>query len=967
MNSRFRKTKWRIRELQQQVRQMDRQLSDATSSQQALLEHLPVHIIQKDLAGRFTFASSSFCQLIGMDREQIIGRSDFELFPEASAKKFVSDDQRVIREGSVFDDIEKTEFADGTITYMQVRKAPMRDRNGEIVGVQVMFWDVTKEHVSRQELQQIESLAHALITAALDAVLLVDTEGRVVDVNPAAERILGYSRDQVAGHPPLDSILQTALTELGQRASEPEDSLQLFDRKASISRIMQAATGTRIEAKARRKDLQWFDAEISAHPLSIQGTSQGWALFIRDITNRKSRETELRRAKEVAEHASAAKSEFVANVSHELRTPLTGIIGLHELLQLSDITPRQQNYLQLAQTSATNLLHLIDDLLDFSKIEAGKLQLDTAPFALLECVEEAANAMAGRAQLRGLELTVDCTTTLPHRIVGDAYRIRQILLNLVGNAIKFTERGDLCIRVKRLDQSAEKVGESASAKLRFEVHDNGIGVPTAQRELIFEAFRQADTSMTRRYGGTGLGLAICRDLVQKMNGKIGVTDSQLVEGTTNPGSCFYFEADFPIETEITPTQQTLARQDIVIVAAASFWRSMLEVRLQRQGYNLTVLSLEQLQQRHPARLFSAGNHTIVMMDARELSTWESTSPPVVVRWILITPLAQSQQVSMPKWLSHADVVWLNRPIRESELIQSISLATVSNSRSSIKSNPSMGNRAANVLLVEDSPVNQTVLRDMLEQLGHRVTLANDGRQAANLCLEKEFDLVLMDIQMPELDGLQATKLIRQKQVGKPQIIYALTAHATSEDRQLCEAAGMNGFLEKPITMDVLNAALRNAIEIEAGHLPNRFLSTTDVTKVPISPSLRDDNPVPLQPIEVESVLSDAPSKSDLLNKFNNNARLLNDVLQLMIQEAPKLGRSFASAVLQGKLAEARRSIHTLKSNSRQLGLTRAANYAEQLEQLARGEAIELLRPHVDGVQQLGGAIADWAENLLNSN
>ena len=169
MNSRFRKTKWRIRELQQQVRQMDRQLSDATSSQQALLEHLPVHIIQKDLAGRFTFASSSFCQLIDLDREQIIGRSDFELFPEASAKKFVSDDQRVIREGSVFDDIEKTEFADGTITYMQVRKAPLRDRNGEIVGVQVMFWDVTKEHVSRQELQQIESLAHALITAALDA------------------------------------------------------------------------------------------------------------------------------------------------------------------------------------------------------------------------------------------------------------------------------------------------------------------------------------------------------------------------------------------------------------------------------------------------------------------------------------------------------------------------------------------------------------------------------------------------------------------------------------------------------------------------------------------------------------------------------------------------------------------------------------------------------------------------------
>jgi two-component system, sensor histidine kinase and response regulator len=956
MSSRNRKTNREIRQLRQQIRRLRREQHDANSSQLALLEHLPVHLLQKDLTGRFTFVSSSFCKLVGLSREQILGRTDYDLFSVASATKFVADDQRVIHEGVEFDDIERTEIATGEPSYMQVRKAPLRDRTGQIVGVQVMFWDVTKEHVSRQQLQRIESLAQALITAALDAVLLVDENGQVLDINPAAERILGYSRDQVVGHSTLDSILQTAITENGGRVSEPEDSTQTFVRKASIESIMQAATGTRIEAKARRVDSNWFDAEISAHPLSIQGTRQGWALFIRDITNRKNRETELRRAKEAAEHANAAKSEFVANVSHELRTPLTGIIGLHELLQLTDINARQQNYVELAQVSATNLLHLIDDLLDFSKIEAGKLQLELAPFNLLECVEEAACAMAGRAQLRGLELTVQCAVNLPFRVIGDAYRVRQILLNLIGNAIKFTERGDICIRVRR---AADDTNEVQMCSIRFEVHDNGIGVPIDQRSLIFEAFRQADTSMTRRYGGTGLGLAICSDLVNKMDGTIGVTDSQLQPGIDNQGSCFYFEILLPVEEFCPPSKAPLSRQEIVLVAQPCLWRSVLEKNLQQLGYNITVLSLDQLRQRQPTKLFTAGNHTIVMLDVRELSAWMISTPPVVVRWILITPLAQAQQMTIPAWLSHADVVWLNRPIRQAELAQAISLtAPVPTApRPSVRSE----NRSADVLLVEDSPVNQIVLRDMLEQLGHRVTLASNGKQAVSLCLQRRFDLVLMDIQMPELDGLQATKLIRQQeQHGRPLLIYALTAHASSEDRQVCQAVGMNGFLEKPITMELLSNALRAAFEVgDANSDSTDFMSTSQIVN-----NKRDTVPA-LATISVPKSLEDAPNWSKLVNLMNNNETLLIDVLRLTIQEAPRLGRSFATALTQGNLKDARRSIHTLKSNSRQLGLKLIADFTEQLEQLARDERLELLQPQAARVVELAEAIADWAEDLLS--
>lgn len=955
----------RLKQLERQNRRLTRELRDAQASRVSLLEHLPVHTIQKDLNGTFTFASTSFCNLLQLPLERVIGKSDFDLFPMELASKFVADDRRVIQEGLVFDDIERNEFSDGLVTYMHVRKAPLRDRQDNIVGVQVMFWDVTKEYLGRQQLQRVETLAHALITAALDAVLLVDTDGRVVDLNPAAEKILGYSRDQVAGHPPLDSILLTAISEAGQRFSEPLDHIRVFDRQASISRIMQAATGTRIEAKVRHSDQRWFDAEISAHPLVIQGTSQGWALFVRDITKRKQREAELLRAKEVAEHASVAKSEFVANVSHELRTPLTGIIGLHELLQLSDISPSQQNYLQLAQTSANNLLRLIDDLLDFSKIEAGKLQLELAPFDLLDCVEQALNALAARAQLRGLELTLDYDDSLPARVIGDGYRVRQILLNLIGNAIKFTERGEICLRVTAANSARGTGTISADASptmscVRFEVHDTGIGVPVGKRHLIFEAFRQADTSMTRRYGGTGLGLAICRDLVKKMDGEIGIQDSVLIQNSTHQGCCFFFQ--IPLSVDVAMIEQTNlpARLEVVIVATPSLWRSLLEKQLQSLGYTIVVLTLDQLQRRQPARLFSAGNHTVVMIDSRELPAWESSTPPVVVRWILITPLAQAQQMAIPKWLSHADVVWLNRPVRRSDLLESLSLSAVQSSSHS-QPNPLWNSRPAEVLLVEDSPVNQIVLRDMLEQLGHQVTLASDGRQAVQLCQDRSFDLVLMDLQMPEMNGLQAAKLIRQQDGKKQQTIYALSAHATLEDRRECEAAGMNGFLEKPITMELLSGALRAAMERENGQFMSSFVDTHPSDSV----SHRFDQDE-LDRLAQAANLVHAPGRNELLAKFNSNARLLDDVLRLMVQEITKLSRAFALAVDQDKAAEARRAIHTFKSNCRQLGLVSIAEFSEQLERLSKQGSVSPLRPFVTRVQQLAANVADWSESMIEN-
>ena len=700
-----------------------------------------------------------------------------------------------------------------------------------------------------------------------------------------------------------------------------------------------------------RRDGQWFDAEISSHPLAIDGQTQGWALFIRDITQRKRHELELRRAKEAAEQANVAKGEFVANVSHELRTPLTGILGLLELLQRSDVSPRQQNYLQLAQMSSNNLLHLIDDLLDFSKIEAGRLEIEEAPFDVRHCVEEAADSLAARAQLKGLELTVDCPGIC--QPLRSATRTASVSCSSTWWATPSNSPNGA---ISASASNAWPRDGLDRPLFRIEVHDSGIGVAEAQRETIFDAFRQADYSMTRRFGGTGLGLTICRDLVRKMNGLIGVSDSQLVTGVVNPGSCFYVELPLAVQPA-RPGQaehqivSTWSRQDVVLVAGQTLWRQVLNSRLEELGLKVIQLSTDQLRQRQPAKLFSAGNNTIVMMDARELAGLETMTPPVVVRWILITPLAQGQPAALPKWLSHAEVVWLTRPIRQTELLKSLSLEASTVRGSDQAERAEHHGRSAQVLLVEDSLVSQTVLRDMLESLGHQVTIAADGRAAVELCRQRRYDLVLMDIQMPDMDGLQATREIRRQEApGHRQLVYALTAHASIEDRQHCESAGMDGFLEKPITIDLLSSAVASALH--NGVTPpaqSRFVSTAELKQSAEQPSgdLTFEIPTP------QSVHDQGPSWEVLLKKMNDNQPLLRDVLALVGRETPRLSRGFVTAVGNRNLLEARRCIHTFKSNARQVGLERVADFAQRLETLAREERAEEIALYCQPVEQLG--------------
>ncbi len=967
-----------------------RTVAQIESDRRTLLEHLPVHVVHKDVDGRFLFATKSFCELIDRPFEEVIGSTDYDLFPDESAAKFVSDDKQVVQAGAIINDIEKAEL-NGKTRYMQVRKAPLRDPEGNVVGVQVIFWDITEEHLAREELHRSEELARALINAALDAVLVVDPDGFVLDSNPASQKILGYSQAEVDLHPPLGTIIESSVEEKGQRASDVE-SPDLYRRKMPLGDLLKSATGKRIEVKMRRSNNEWFDGEISTHPLDVDG-SQGWAIVLRDITRRKAAEAELLNAKEAAEHANAAKSEFVANVSHELRTPLTGIIGLHELLDRGGrLDERQREYLNLARVSASNLLTLIDDLLDFSKIEAGHIEIEEVPFNVIRSVEEPINALAARAQFKGLELTTQFDPHIHANLIGDPHRIQQILLNLVGNAIKFTERGSIRIAVRKLEPESENSSRLTPGnseidevvRLRFEVHDSGIGIQRENRRMIFEAFRQADSSTTRRYGGTGLGLTICRDLVNKIGGLIGVSDAQELSGNVKQGSCFFFELTFPLDSSQASSQTPpLISEQIVVAAEPSDWREVLCDQVSRLGPETTAITTDQLLAREPAELFVAGNNSVVFADFAELNEREQVSLPVVPKIVLLSLLGQEAPQVMPTWLQYANVSWLTRPIRLQELIQTLSPAK-SNFEDTLDDSVAFG-RTADILLVEDSPISQTVLRDMLEGLGHQVKLASNGRAAVAACSQKLFDLVLMDIQMPDVDGLEATARIRAAEsgLGRRQKICALTAHATAADRTSCEEAGMEGFLVKPISLDLLAMAVNLALNGEP-----LFLDESDLrgpvyafsreeapeTNAIESPASEDDTTSYGESLineeagfSIDRAIEDAPDWETLVASMNQNENLARDVLTLLLSEAPRLGRMFEENLEEEKFSEVRRAVHTLKSNARHVRLLRIASFAEQLENFAKDEQLEELRENSATLKAVASAMADWAEKLLSDH
>jgi two-component system, sensor histidine kinase and response regulator len=895
----------------------------------SIIENLPTAVFLKD-AGDMKYAlwNKASERLFGYTSSEVIGKTAHALFPEDQVLSFDDQDRATLQNRTLLDIPEEsvdTKHSGRRIVH--TKKAPILDDDGTPRYLLGISEDITSRKKAEQDLIVAREAAatetnklRAMIQGMDAGIVVADANGVITEVNNWFLERAGRTKEQ---------LINKNLFACHYNAA----SLERLRSLLSDYRSGRRRTGT-----VAHCELAGMKVALRVQPIFDEANYMGVILNVTDVTD-------LIEAKTAAESASRAKSDFLANMSHEIRTPMHGVIGMTELLSQTPLTEEQREYLNIIRMSGNSLLSLINDILDFSKIEAGKLELETVDFSLRDTLGETMESLAVQADNKGLELAFRVSPDVPDLLEGDPIRLRQIIVNLVGNAIKFTDRGEVFMNVGLESKSEQDVS------LHFTVSDTGIGIPKDKQQDIFYSFTQVDPGMSRKYGGTGLGLAITSKLAAMMDGKL------WVKSELGSGSVFHFVIRFRLpEKTSMPVQQTQEPVDlkglpVLVVDDNATNRRILEEILMGFGMKPTCVSgaetalaaaqvAQNLAAPFPLTIVDA---QMPEMDGFELSEkiakLGGAKRPTIM---MLTSLGRRGDTERCKQVGIS--AYLKKPIKQSDLFEAIQ-ATFGMSNRTCEPNKLVTRhtlrerkRNLNILLVEDNVVNQTLATRLLEKRGHSVFVAGNGKKALQALENGNFDVILMDVEMPEMNGFDATRAIREgeRSSGSHIPIIAMTAHAMSGDKERCLKAGMDSYISKPVSSDELFATIEKLTGKAA---------------------------------TIESADQKIPSldRDKLMERMGGDEGLLRELVAIFFEESPKSLARIKDAVINNQSRALEQEAHTLKGSVGNFEAGQAAAAAFKLEQMGRSEELAGAEEALADLEKELARVRDFLSQIIRDD